>query len=94
MDRILRPLHTQLLALLVAAVALLPLASALKFELHAVQPHDAARHERCIRNFVAKEQLVLVTAIMDGYRGDGQTVNIHVRGLLYIRPGVIGNGVR
>lgn len=76
MDRLLRLLPCLLLLLLLTA----PLAAALKFDLHAVQAHDAAKYERCIRNFVAKDQLVVVTAILDGYRGDGQTVNMHVRG--------------
>lgn len=60
-------------------VYLLPLAAALKFDLHPVSPHDAAKYERCVRNFVAKDQLVVVTAILDGYRGDGQKVDMHVR---------------
>lgn len=72
MDRILR-----LFTLLIAIVA--PLAAALKFDLHPVSSHDAAKYERCIRNFVAKDQLVVVTAILDGYRGDGQKVDMHVR---------------
>lgn len=62
----------------------IPLASALKFDLHAVHAHEAARHERCIRNFVAKEQLVVVTVTMDGHRGDGQQVNMHVRSLFHV----------
>lgn len=72
MERIMR-----LLALLVAIIA--PLTAALKFDLHPVSAHDAAKYERCIRNFVAKDQLVVVTAILDGYRGDGQKVDMHVR---------------
>lgn len=73
MDRIIR--LVQLLLLVIA-----PLAAALKFDLHAVSPHDAAKYERCIRNFVSKEQLVVVTATLDGYRGDGQRVDMHVCG--------------
>lgn len=73
MDRLSRLLNC--LFLLVA----LPFAAALKFDIHAVQQHDAARFERCIRNFVAKDQLVVVTAIVSGSRGDGQTLNMHVR---------------
>jgi hypothetical protein len=73
MDRLLRSISCALLLLV------LPLAAALKFDLHAVQQHEAAKHERCIRNFVAKEQLVVVTAILDGHRGDGQRVDMHVR---------------
>jgi hypothetical protein len=72
MDRLARLLSFVLLVLAI------PLTSALKFEIHAVQAHDAARYERCIRNFVAKEQLVVVTAIVSGNRGDGQTLNMHV----------------
>lgn len=65
---------------------LLPLAAALKFDLHPVSPHDAAKYERCVRNFVAKEQLVVVTAILDGYRGDGQRVDMHVRSHPSLKP--------
>ncbi|PVH96103.1 endoplasmic reticulum vesicle protein 25 precursor [Periconia macrospinosa] len=82
MDRITRLLSCALLFTI-------PLASALKFDLHAVHEHEAARHERCIRNFVAREQLVVVTVNMDGYRGDGQTVNMHIRDAMgndYHRP--------
>jgi len=49
---------------------------ALKFDLVAQPGHG---HERCIRNFVNKDTLVVVTAIVSGNRGDGQMVNIHVR---------------
>jgi hypothetical protein len=73
MDRLSRLYSCMLLVLL------LPLASALKFDLHPVSQHDAAKYERCVRNFVAHEQLVVVTAILDGYRGDGQRVDMHVR---------------
>ncbi|KAF1813619.1 emp24/gp25L/p24 family/GOLD [Eremomyces bilateralis CBS 781.70] len=70
-------------------LTLSPLASALKFELQAHHGHESAKHERCIRNFVAKEQLVVVTAIVSGYRGDGQTLNMHIKdavGNEYGRP--------
>jgi hypothetical protein len=72
MDRLTRVLSCVLLAIL-------PLTAALKFDLHPVSTHDSAKYERCVRNFVAKEQLVVVTAILDGYRGDGQRVDMHVR---------------
>ena len=71
MDRLTRLLSYVLLAIL-------PLAAALKFDLHPVSAHDSASYERCVRNFVAKDQLVVVTAILDGYRGDGQRVDMHV----------------
>ncbi len=51
------------------------LASALKFDLVA-QPRG--HRPRCIRNFVSKDTLVVVTATVSGSKGDGQQVNIHV----------------
>jgi hypothetical protein len=56
----------------------LPLISALKFDVQAHHGHESASKERCVRNFVAKDQLVVVTANVDGYRGDGQQLNMHV----------------
>lgn len=58
---------------------LLPLVSALKFDIQAHPGHESASKERCIRNFVAKDQLVVVTATISGSKGDGQTLNMHVR---------------
>lgn len=69
-------------SLLYYACSLLALsssASALKFDL--VAAHGNHAKERCIRNFVGKEQLVVVTAIVGGSKGDGMHVNMHVRGL-------------
>ncbi|RPA96530.1 hypothetical protein L873DRAFT_1829368 [Choiromyces venosus 120613-1] len=60
--------------------------SALKFDLTAQQ---RGHRQRCIRNFVAKDTLVVVTATVSGVRGDGQQVNIHIRdavGNEYGRP--------
>ena len=57
--------------------SLLPLVYTLKFDLAAHTGHHN-KYDRCIRNFVAKETLVLVTAIVDGHKGDGQVVNMHV----------------
>jgi hypothetical protein len=51
---------------------------ALKFDLDAYHP-GSAKAVRCIRNFVAKETLVVVTATVDGHKGDGMVVNMHVR---------------
>ncbi|KAL8731659.1 MAG: hypothetical protein Q9181_004235 [Wetmoreana brouardii] len=59
------------------SLAVLPLSSALKFDLQAHTGHST-KYERCIRNFVAKDTLVLVTAIVSGQKGDGQMVNMHV----------------
>lgn len=54
------------------------LVAALKFDLIAQPPQS--KNERCIRNFVKRDTLVVVTAILDGIKGDGQIVNMHVRG--------------
>lgn len=56
---------------------LLAAADALKFDLLAY-PHHDKRSERCIRNFVSKDTLVVVTATLSGYKGDGMIVNMHV----------------
>ena len=57
--------------------ALLPLSQALKFDIAAHTGHGN-KYERCIRNFVQRETLVVVTAIVDGSKGDGQMLNMHV----------------
>ncbi|KKA28536.1 hypothetical protein TD95_002243 [Thielaviopsis punctulata] len=80
----------RLSSLLYYACSLLALsssASALKFEL--VAAHSNHVKERCIRNFVGREQLVVVTAIVGGNKGDGMQVNMHIRdevGNEYGRP--------
>jgi len=56
-----------------------PLISALKFDITAHHGHESKSKERCIRNFVAKDQLVVVMANIDGHRGDGQMLNMHIR---------------
>ena len=56
----------------------LPLVSALKFDIQAHPGGESAKQERCVRNFVAKDQLVVVTATVSGQKGDGQTLNMHV----------------
>ena len=58
---------------LLLSLILLPFSCPLKFDVAA-----QTGRERCIRNFVAKDTLVLVTAIVDGQKGDGQQVNMHV----------------
>jgi hypothetical protein len=52
-------------------------ANALKFDVEAFSKGDK-RGERCIRNFVARDTLVVVTATVDGSKGDGMVVNMHV----------------
>jgi hypothetical protein len=50
---------------------------ALKFDIEAKSAGDKSR-VRCIRNFVAKDTLVVVTATVDGYKGDGMKVDMNV----------------
>jgi len=52
-------------------------AQALKFDLEAVSSYHG-HQSRCIRNFVSKDTLVVVTATVDGYKGDGMQVNMHI----------------
>jgi p24 family protein delta-1 len=56
---------------------LIPLSWALKFDIAAHTGHSD-KYERCIRNHAAKSTLVVVTATVDGHRGDGQVLNMHV----------------
>ena len=58
-------------------IALLPLSWALKFDIAAHTGHSN-RYERCIRNYASRETLVVVTAIVDGTKGDGQVLNMQV----------------
>ena len=67
----------QILLLLRLFLLIIPFSSALKFDLAAHTGHSN-KYERCIRNFVAKDTLVVVTAIVGGSKGDGQQVNMHV----------------
>ncbi|KAI9671982.1 MAG: vesicle coat component [Caeruleum heppii] len=71
-----RPLSALLASLLLLLITF-PFSSALKFDLQAFPAHNK-KSERCIRNFVSKDTLVVVTATVSGSRGDGQTVNMHV----------------
>lgn len=67
-----------MLAIKLLLAFLLPLISALKFDIQAHPGSESKSQERCIRNFVAKDQLVVVTATVGGNRGDGQTLHMHV----------------
>ena len=67
------------LALKLLLSFILPLVSALKFDIQAHPGHESKSKERCIRNFVSRDQLVVVTATVSGSRGDGQQLNMHVR---------------
>jgi hypothetical protein len=67
-----------LLQCLCSLLLFLGVANALKFELAAHTGRESQKKERCIRNPVGKDTLVVVTATVGGARGDGMTVNIHV----------------
>ncbi|KAL9108911.1 MAG: hypothetical protein Q9187_008231, partial [Circinaria calcarea] len=62
-------------------LAVLPFSFALKFDLQA-HPGHSGKYQRCIRNFVAKDQLVVVTATVGGSKGDGQVVNMLIKDTL------------
>lgn len=53
-------------------------ADALKFDLLGYQSHGQ-KNQRCIRNFVSKDTLVMVTATVGGHKGDGMQVNVHIK---------------
>ncbi|KAF1825434.1 uncharacterized protein K489DRAFT_315367 [Dissoconium aciculare CBS 342.82] len=78
-----------MLALRLLLAFALPLISALKFDIQAHPGHESASKERCIRNFAGNGQLVVVTATVSGSRGDGQTLNMHIKDAInndYHRP--------
>ncbi|MCJ1307722.1 Transmembrane emp24 domain-containing protein 10 [Agyrium rufum] len=56
----------------------LTLSNALKFDIHAYSSNNH-RYARCIRNFVNKDTLVVVTAIVGGSKGDGMLVNMNIK---------------
>ena len=70
-------LQRSILRSLGSAFFLIICVGALKFDLDAYN-QGSAKAVRCIRNFVAKETLVVVTATVDGSKGDGMIVNMHV----------------
>jgi len=69
------PLRTPLSLLLL----LVSLASALKFDIVAV---SGGTKPRCVRNYVGKDTLVVVTSTISGSKGDGQVVNIQIRDII------------
>ena len=75
MARLHSPLQRLCSLLLLLAVG----SQALKLDIQAGNGHDK-HSRRCIRNFVSKDMLVVVTAIVDGYKGDGMQLNMHVSG--------------
>ena len=50
---------------------------ALKFDLAGHASHSKS-YERCIRNYASRDTLVVVTATVDGSKGDGQVVTMQV----------------
>lgn len=66
-----------LLQALCSLILLIAAVDALKFDLQAYPKHDK-KSERCVRNFVSKDTLVVVTATVGGNKGDGMIVNMHV----------------
>ncbi|CAM1500714.1 Fc.00g098760.m01.CDS01 [Cosmosporella sp. VM-42] len=76
-----------LLQCICSILLLVGITNALKFDLAATP--EGSRKDRCIRNFVGRDTLVVVTATVDGYKGDGMQVNIQIRdavGNEYGRP--------
>jgi len=70
-------MHTPKMWLSAVLLSCLTVASALKFDLPAQQKKHLK--PRCIRNYVGKDTLVVVTATLSGTKGDGQTVNIYIK---------------
>lgn len=66
------------LQFLCSVLLLVGAAQALKFELVGHSGGESTKKERCIRNMVGKDTLVVVTATVGGYKGDGMLVNIYV----------------
>ncbi|KAI5462393.1 emp24/gp25L/p24 family/GOLD-domain-containing protein [Mariannaea sp. PMI_226] len=80
-------LQRSFLQCLCSVIFIIGVANALKFDMAATS--ESAKKERCIRNFVSENELVVVTATVDGYKGDGMMLNIHIRdavGNEYGRP--------
>lgn len=50
----------------------------MKFDSLAYPAHDS-KNTRCIRNFVSKDTLVMVTATIGGSKGDGMQMNIYIK---------------
>lgn len=82
--------YSSIIELILILLVVLPVSHALKFDLVAHSGHST-KNERCIRNFVNKDTLVVVTATISGIRGDGQVVNMHVSGSDVIAGDVVTN---
>ena len=64
--------------------------NALKFDLQGVNKNT--KPARCIRNFVAKDTLVVVTATVGVTKGDGMSVNMQVCSQLSLSLGLPSTG--
>lgn len=71
-------LPRSLLQYICSLVLLVGVSQALKFELQGMLAHYDNKM-RCIRNFVAKDTLVVVTSIVSGSKGDGMVVNLNIK---------------
>ncbi|RDA94643.1 hypothetical protein CP533_2492 [Ophiocordyceps camponoti-saundersi (nom. inval.)] len=84
-----RGLQPLLQRLILGVLVLASAARGLKLELHAHPGSESKKKERCVRNFVGQETLVVVAAKVDGHKGDGMMVNMHIRDALgneYAKP--------
>lgn len=84
--------YSSIVELILILLVVVPFSQALKFDLVAHSGHST-KNERCVRNFVNKDTLVVVTATISGSRGDGQIVNMHVSGFNAPRPKIPGTCV-
>jgi hypothetical protein len=82
-------LPRSLLQCICSLLLLITATNALRFDIQAHTGKENQKKERCVRNFVAKDMLVVVSATVGGSKGDGMSVNIHIRdenGNEYGRP--------
>lgn len=79
---------------LYSLLLLLVCADALKFDIEAFQKGDS-RSKRCIRNFVGRDTLVVVTSTIDGRKGDGMILDLQVgpHNCSLIEGWLIGEGI-
>ena len=75
-----------------AFLAFAAAADALRFDLIAKQKNTVV--PRCIRNYVGRDTLVVVTTTVSGKKNDGQRVDIHVRFILLAVLAGSADGVR
>lgn len=74
---------------LCSLLLLVGVANALKFDLVAHSGAESHKKERCIRNFVGQDTLVVVKATVDGTKGDGMVVNMAVSYHYFVFLGVV-----